>query len=133
VFVTKMPVIRISDLAEVMIQELSPTTGLNPEDITMDIIGAKAGEKMYEELLSNEETRRTIELPLYFAIMPAFRGLYRDIRYEYPDILSETVSRPYNSVSETFLTQTEIKTFLHQNKLLIGTRVCQGHTGPYSG
>jgi FlaA1/EpsC-like NDP-sugar epimerase len=132
VFVTKMPVIRIRDLAEVMIQELSSAAGMNPEDIIIDIIGPKAGEKMYEELLSNEETRRTVELPLYFAIMPAFRGLYRDIQYEYPDILSETVSRPYNSASERVLTQTEIKTFLQQNQLLIDTRVCQGQAGPFS-
>jgi len=125
VFVTKMPVIRIRDLAEVMIQELSPTASLNTAGIKIDIIGAKAGEKMYEELLSDEETRRTVELPLYFAVMPAFRGLYRDIRYEYPEILSNTVTRPYNSASEIILTQPEIKMFLHRNHLLTDTRACQ--------
>ncbi|GKT27918.1 SDR family NAD(P)-dependent oxidoreductase, partial [Aduncisulcus paluster] len=41
VFVTKMPVIRIADLAQVMINELAPHYGYAPADIGIDIIGAK--------------------------------------------------------------------------------------------
>ncbi|WP_028580029.1 polysaccharide biosynthesis protein [Desulfogranum japonicum] len=118
VFVTKMPVIQIKDLAEVMIQELAPLHGYEPTDIPINIIGSKAGEKMYEELLSHEETRRTYELPQYFAIIPAFRGLYRKIRYEYHDIVSTTVDRPYNSAQEAYLDKSAIASFLHENNLL---------------
>ena len=32
IFVTKMPVIKISDLAEVMIEELSPSFGYKPRE-----------------------------------------------------------------------------------------------------
>jgi FlaA1/EpsC-like NDP-sugar epimerase len=45
VFITKMPVIRISDLAEVMVQELAPTFGHRPEAIVIKNIGVKTGGK----------------------------------------------------------------------------------------
>lgn len=118
VFVTKMPVIRIKDLAEVMINELSAHYGHHPEDIKIEIIGAKPGEKMYEELMSIEETRRSWELDLYFAVIPAFSGMYRNIRYHYPDLRSTTVSNPYNSANEAPLTKMQLTKFLNDNNLL---------------
>lgn len=118
VFVTKMPVIRIQDLAEVMIKELAPVYGHDPEKVQTQTIGAKAGEKLYEELMSLEETRRTYELELYFSVLPAFSCLYRDIQYEYPGILSTTVTNPYNSANEQHLSQDELKDFLITNQLL---------------
>lgn len=122
VFVTKMPVIRIKDLAEVMIRELAPGFGHNPENIKIKIIGSKAGEKLYEELMSHEETGRSTELPLYFAVLPAFRCLYREISYDYPDTVSTTVTNPYNSANETCLSQEELRVFLYANQLLEGIK-----------
>jgi FlaA1/EpsC-like NDP-sugar epimerase len=118
VLVTKMPVIRIQDLAEVMIEKLATAFGYAPGAIAIERIGVKPGEKLYEELMSMEETRRTIELDRYFAILPAFRSYYRDIRYEYPDLVSETVERPYHSGNEVPLTKGELKEFLISNGLL---------------
>ena len=51
VFITKMPVARIADLAEVMIRALAPRYGRRPEDVEIKVIGAKPGEKLYEELI----------------------------------------------------------------------------------
>lgn len=119
VFVTKMPVIRIKDLAEVMIQELSPAFGHDPSEIEITTIGTKPGEKMYEELMNLEETRRAVELPQYFAVLPAFRGIYRDIDYTYPEIVSTEVKNPYISEEEPPLTQDELRTFLISNDLLL--------------
>ncbi len=127
VFITKMPVIRIKDLAEVMIQELAPLYGHNPEDIEIVTIGTKPGEKMYEELMSLEETRRAVELPRYFAVLPAFRGIYRKIDYDYPDIISKTVENPYISANERPLPQEELRQFLKDNQLLDATMSGQGH------
>ncbi|MDD5450339.1 MAG: polysaccharide biosynthesis protein [Desulfovibrionales bacterium] len=118
VFITKMPVIRIKDLAEVMIQELAPVYGHEPASVEILNIGAKPGEKMYEELLSLEETRRAIELPLYFAVLPAFRGIYRNINYSYPVIVSTEVRNPYISANETPLSPDELRNFLITNDLL---------------
>lgn len=118
VFITKMPVIRIIDLAEVMIQELSPLYGYSPEEIKMNAIGPKPGEKMYEELLSMEETRRTWELKQYFTVFPAFRSIYQEIEYIYPDIISKNVTNPYCSDKETPLSKNELADFLRRNHLL---------------
>lgn len=118
VFITKMPVILIKDLAEIMIEELAPGFGYNPTDIAVNHIGVKPGEKMYEELMSMEETRRAWELPLYFSVMPAFKGLYKDIRYIYPEVSSETVENPYHSGNETPLSKDALQRFLKENDLL---------------
>lgn len=120
VFVTKMPVIRIKDLAEVMIQELAPLYGYKPEQIEISTIGAKPGEKLYEELMTGEETRRTLELPRYFAVKPAFASLYKDTIFNYPEITSSEVSRPYNSSNESVLSKPRLRDFLRDNALLEG-------------
>jgi FlaA1/EpsC-like NDP-sugar epimerase len=118
VFVTKMPVIRIRDLAEVMIEELAPRFGHDPQNISIEIIGTKPGEKLYEELMNIEETRRTIELANYFSVLPAFRDIYDNISYEYSDIISREVTNPYNSANETPLGKAELKDFLYEHGLI---------------
>ena len=74
---------------------------------------------MYEELMSIEETRRAVELPQYFAVLPAFRGIYRDIDYTYPEVTSTEVGNPYISEDERPLNQDELRTFLRSNDLLL--------------
>ncbi|HED35969.1 MAG TPA: polysaccharide biosynthesis protein [Gammaproteobacteria bacterium] len=118
VFVTKMPVIRIEDLAKAMIEELAPVYGKRTEDIEIIEIGSKPGEKLYEELMSPEETRRTVELEQYFSVLPAFRGIYNDINYNYPTTVNEEVTNPYVSEDEPPLSVKEIKHFLKKNNLL---------------
>lgn len=118
VFVTKMPVMQIVDLAEVMIEALAPRYGHRPEEIEIKTIGAKPGEKMYEELMNQEEVRRSIELEKYFVVIPAFIGFYREITYDYPDVVSQEVTNPYNSANEKPLTKAELLAFLKKNHLL---------------
>ena len=118
VFVTKMPVVRIQDLAEVMIQELAAGYNHRPENIQIENIGVKPGEKMYEELMNLEETRRTWELKKYFVVLPAFTGLYRNINYAYSDVVSRMVTNPYHSGNETCLSKDRLADFLRKNSLL---------------
>lgn len=127
VFITKMPVIRIRDLAEVMIQELGPVYGHNPAEIEIAEIGVKPGEKLYEELMSEEETRRAVELPRYFSVLPAFRGLYRDISYEYPGIVSNNITKPYVSSLGKPLSRNNLLSFLRENNLLASHNIRIDH------
>ena len=120
VFVTKMPVIRIEDLARVMIEDLAPRYGHDPKAVQTEVIGAKPGEKLYEELMTEEETRRSVELDRYFVVRPAFLSLYREIDYAYAGMISDRVDRPYHSANETPLTQAELRAFLHENNLIEG-------------
>ncbi|WP_041522440.1 SDR family NAD(P)-dependent oxidoreductase [Gilvimarinus agarilyticus] len=118
VFVTKMPVIKIKDLAECMIEKLAPMYGHKPEDIHIVTIGSKPGEKLYEELMSSEETRRTCELERYFSVMPAFANMYEKISYDYEGKISDTITKPYNSELEPTLSKDELCAFLTEHKLL---------------
>jgi FlaA1/EpsC-like NDP-sugar epimerase len=118
VFVTKMPAIRIRDLADVMVEELAETYGHRAQDIEIQIVGHQPGEKLYEELLNIEETRRSWELADYFVILPAFRDIYRDIDFDYPDITSKEVTSAYHSGTQTPLSKTQLAAFLKENKLL---------------
>lgn len=118
VFVTKMPIVRIVDLAQVMIEELAPHYGYDPMSIEIQEIGTKPGEKLYEELMNEEETRRTVELPRYFAILPALKPVYETINYDYPDMSSLGIDRPYNSAHEDCMTLAELRKFLIDGNLL---------------
>ena len=119
VFVTKMPIVRIKDLATAMVEELAETFGFSASNIKTEIIGAKAGEKLYEELMNDEETRRTIELPDYFAVLPAFKSVYGSVEYSYPDMQNGVgVSERYSSQVGTAMGADELRDYLRRNRLL---------------
>ena len=118
VFVTKMPTVCIEDLAVAMIEELAPRYGHSLGLVEIVEIGVKPGEKLYEELTNDEETRRTMELEKYFSVLPAFRGVAQVVEYSYPGTISTTVDKPYVSSKEVPLTRDEIKRFLRDNGLL---------------
>ncbi|MDH5560458.1 MAG: polysaccharide biosynthesis protein [Deltaproteobacteria bacterium] len=118
VFVTKMPVMQIKDLAQVMIDLVSPRFGFQPEKIKIKEIGIKAGEKLYEELMTDEETTRTIELENMFAVKPAFDCVYEDIKYSYPETISQSIDNPYNSATEKVMNYEEIKKYFIKNQII---------------
>jgi FlaA1/EpsC-like NDP-sugar epimerase len=118
VFITKMSVMHIMDLAEAMIGILAPLYGYSPKSINIQLIGAKPGEKMYEELMSEEETARSMELEYMFVTLPAFRSVYNHIEYDYPDIIQRKVNRPYISHNEPKMTKEQIKHYLLSNHIL---------------
>jgi len=118
VFVTKMPVIRIPDLAEVMIELLAPKWGYKISDIKVIEIGAKPGEKVYEELMSEEEVYRSMELKDMFVVTPAFKSIYQSIDYTYPDTITDKIHSSYASATEEPLTKDELKSYIIENKIL---------------
>ncbi|WP_058307189.1 SDR family NAD(P)-dependent oxidoreductase [Gracilibacillus massiliensis] len=61
VFVLKMPVIRLGDLADLLIQQ-------SGYSVTIENIGLKPGEKMYEELMTYDESQQAWELDNMFVI-----------------------------------------------------------------
>src|SRR5271157_1178527 len=70
IFILKMPAIKILDLAEVMIEQYAPKFGLLPEDINIKIIGKRNGEKLYEELVTEEDSERAYECEDMIIILP---------------------------------------------------------------
>ncbi|MFC1927486.1 UDP-N-acetylglucosamine 4,6-dehydratase family protein [Chloroflexota bacterium] len=74
IFIFKMPALRIGDLAKAMIDELAPQYGYNPASIKVEISGKRAGEKVYEELLTPDEAENTHEMEDMFILAPTERS-----------------------------------------------------------
>lgn len=55
IFILKMPSVAVPDLAEAMIEYYAPKYGYNVEDIDVEIIGKRIGEKLHEELMTPDE------------------------------------------------------------------------------
>ena len=126
VFITKMPVIRIVDLARAMIELLAPAAGHDQERIQVEFVGARPGEKLFEELMSAEEVSRAQELPSMYVIRPAHQAFYQEIRYQYPEMQPLPSPRPYISSLEAPLGLEEVKAYLQRWGVLEGL-------GPGSG
>lgn len=128
VFVTKMPVVRIIDLAEAMIDLLAPIYGYHPGDIPIEFIGVKPGEKLYEELMSEEETTRAVELEDMFSVLPTLIDRKQIGSYRYPGFVSSEVKNPYISKNEKFMTKEEIVNYLCNHSVLGEEYSSHAHT-----
>ncbi|MBI4333136.1 MAG: SDR family NAD(P)-dependent oxidoreductase [Chloroflexi bacterium] len=56
IFILKVPSVRIIDLAQAVIEEQAPKQGYRADEIKIKIIGARPGEKLHEELMTEQET-----------------------------------------------------------------------------
>lgn len=112
VFVTKMPVLKISDLASEMASMYAPTFGFNEGDVKIKTIGIRTGEKLYEELMTNEELPRSWERQELFVILPAFRNIYTQIDYSVHEERGKPCTNVYNSAVEKPLDRKGVREFL---------------------
>nr|MDA8087143.1 polysaccharide biosynthesis protein [Nitrospiraceae bacterium] len=92
--------------------------GYKPSAIRTVEIGAKPGEKLYEELMSDEEVSRSMELKDMFVITPAFKSIYQSIDYSYPDVVSMGLTKSYVSATEKPMGKDDIRDYLLKNGLL---------------
>lgn len=113
VFVLKMPVINILDLAEVLILEVSSVLGIQQSDVIVEEIGIRTGEKMYEELMSEEEAAIALEIPDMFIIPSPYLK-----KHNYANALKAKKSS-YSSYATPPISKNEIREILQRNKLLI--------------
>lgn len=107
IFVTKMPSIRIVDLAKVMINSLGS------KETEIFKIGIRPGEKLHEVLVSRYESNRTVEYGDYFVILPMI-----NINNLYEKWKKKIINKEYNSKDNIFLTNEEIKKMLSDEKWL---------------
>lgn len=107
VFVLKMPVIRIGDLADVVIESQCHVLGKKPDDIDKRIIGLRSGEKIYEELMTEQESASAIEYDNMFAIIP-----YHKISMLDSNGVKRAQIREYSSHNETPVSKDSLKILL---------------------
>jgi FlaA1/EpsC-like NDP-sugar epimerase len=110
---------RIPDLAQALIALLASAYGLDSQKIPTRFVGARSGEKLYEELLTAEEMSRALETEHMFAILPSFQGIHRKVQYSYRGRVERaSLHRQYISSQEPPLTMQEIKSLLSTNNIL---------------
>jgi FlaA1/EpsC-like NDP-sugar epimerase len=117
VFITKMAAIRIVDLARVMIDTLAPAYGFDPAKIAIEVVGRRPGEKVFEELMNEEEVRRSIQLNDFFAVLPALQDIYKLSPADY-GAEAEPVVKAYNSETAPLMPTDELAKYLTSVGLL---------------
>lgn len=117
VFVTKMPAVKIADLAATMIKHIAPCFGRKPATVKVKQIGVIPGEKMMEELVSEEEIRRAYESDKFIIVLPAIRNIYNEIAFDYPWKTQE-ISKAYASSDEKLMGEAEILDLLREPGVL---------------
>ena len=109
VFVLKMPAFRVGTLAEAMIEEYAPKFGHSPEDIEIDIIGPRPGERIHEKLISADESVQARELDEMYAILPQIDAVgYQSVNYAD----AQQVENEYTSAETKCLSKSEIIEFI---------------------
>lgn len=118
IFVTKMPVMRILDLANAIIEIVAPLYGRSKDSVKVDIIGSRPGEKLYEELSSCEESRRLLENEHYLCILPNGMAISDENMALYSSLNMKPCQHIYQSNNERVLSNEEIKQFLINGNVL---------------
>jgi len=110
-FVLRMPALRISDLAQVMIEQLAPRYGYRADEIKIKEIGAYPGEKLYEELLIENELPTSYENDEFVVCLGQEQGSVPMEKRTYLETMRPCLSG-YNSELAELMTREEIAEFL---------------------
>jgi len=117
VFVLKMPVLRIEDLASLLRDHVAALHGWGADEIAIEEIGQHVGEKVAEELLTEEERARALETDEMFIIPPQLSALHPErVRYEYEG--ARPVRNGARSDAATAMTRDELYELLVSTNLL---------------
>ena len=87
VFILKMPAFKVSDLVCAMIEHYAPQYGYKKDDIEVKIIGKRAGEKLYEELMTSDEMLNSFDNGNLFIIRDEINKNHNDFVYNSKEIV----------------------------------------------
>jgi len=115
IFVLKMNALRILDLAEVMIEEFAPKGGYKPESIRIEKVGIRPGEKLFEELMTQDEVSRCFESEDLYVILP-FHEAWRGYLGFKPGRLSRYTSNDVNLLTREAVRGLCRKALIHHHR-----------------
>ena len=92
IFILKMPAVNVVDLAEVMIEDLAPKYGYEPEEIEVKIMGKRFGEKLYEELVTKDEALYVEDKGKFF-ILKSNKTIYSGEEFNYDSDSAKKLSK----------------------------------------
>jgi len=120
IFVLKMPALRIMDLAEIMVKELTAKHGYDKDVVKIRVVGKRPGEKLHEELMSPYEAENAVDVDKVYVIVPQHDELRRVQSY-YAQFRHAGIPQ-LASQSTRMLTENEIEAMVRE---LLAYR--QGH------
>ncbi|MBD3109663.1 SDR family NAD(P)-dependent oxidoreductase [Bacillus sp. AGMB 02131] len=112
IFILKMPVIRLCDLAEVVLEETVKQYQLHSSKTKILEIGLKPGEKRYEELMTFDESLTALELEELFIIPSPYVS---NIQYENA---KNAEHGTYSSQGQTPLDKEQVRAMLKSENLI---------------
>ena len=86
IFILKMPSVKVTDLAEAMIEYYAPKYGYEVADIDVELIGKRVGEKLHEELMTPDEILYAEETKDLFIIRKEFVENHPNFIYDSSEI-----------------------------------------------
>jgi len=117
IFVLKMPVVKIGDLAQAIIETYQEINKLGIKS-KLKIIGKKNGEKMHERLLTIEESDNALETKEVFIILPNTKlnnKDYQNFQHQTYPGAKKTKQVSYDSLGQKTMTVNEIKKLFKNN------------------
>lgn len=102
IFVPKIKSYKILDLARAF-----------SENAKIEFIGIRPGEKINEELISKSESRTTIDLGKYYAILPEYKNLLKN---KYKNKKKVPMNFSYTSDKNRFFTISELKNLIKNER-----------------
>lgn len=79
VFILKMPLVKIIDLANVLISSYAKKFGQDPKKIKIKIVGKRPGENLYEKIVTKTESLKTLELKDMYVLPNDYYNYYRGL------------------------------------------------------
>lgn len=117
IFVLKMPVVKIGDLAQATIETYQEVNNLDIKS-NLKIIGKKNGEKMHERLLTIEESDNALETKEVFIILPNIefdKKEYQNFKHQVYLGTKKAKQSNYDSLGQKTMTVNEIKKLFKSN------------------
>ncbi len=124
-FILKMKAIKISDLAEMMIEELN-----GGESVSVRSIGIRPGEKIHEMLISRNEATRTIDIGEFFIVLPLVE--IPRLLERYKGQSTTTLGQEYSSANAPSFEKEEFKQILRQEGWLDAQRLASSYLSQMS-
>ncbi|MNW44047.1 UDP-N-acetylglucosamine 4,6-dehydratase [compost metagenome] len=116
IFVLKMPIVSLMDLVDIVIEDAKEHFNLSDE-VIIDEIGVRPGEKMYEELMTEEESLHAYETDDMFILPNTFVNTsisYTNAR--------KAKQQSYSSHGGLLISRESLKKLLHDENLLLSKK-----------
>lgn len=115
IFILKMPVVKIIDLAKVMLRKIAPKYNYSvPEDKSIEIVGQRVGEKLYEELMTEQEAPFAYENDEMFIVYPpdSYVLAGNHVMPTVPDGFTKVTTGGFSSATARCVDDKEIEEFI---------------------